>query len=88
MSDFLFSIKKSHPNHQIDQETITMNEAAFDVALDLMRRLPPQGCEKHLTDLVALAPDLCESLLTAVDQPLKVAKGFIFFYLRILKKNN
>lgn len=44
-----------------------------------MRRLPPQGCEKHLTDLVALAPDLCESLLTAVDQPLKVAKGFIIF---------
>lgn len=50
------------------------SELRLDSSLDLMRRLPPQGCEKHLTDLVALAPDLCESLLTAVDQPLKVAK--------------
>ncbi|KAL3102180.1 hypothetical protein niasHS_003589 [Heterodera schachtii] len=49
-------------------------ELRLDSSLDLMRRLPPQNCEKHLTDLVALAPDLCESLLTAVDQPLKVAK--------------
>jgi len=42
--------------------------------LDLMRRLPPQNCEKHLIDLIELAPDLCEHLLSAVDQPLKVAK--------------
>ena len=39
-----------------------------------MRRLPPQQCEKHLTDLIDLAPQLCEDLLSSVDQPLKVAK--------------
>uniref|UniRef100_A0A914I6K7 DNA replication licensing factor MCM2 n=1 Tax=Globodera rostochiensis TaxID=31243 RepID=A0A914I6K7_GLORO len=50
------------------------SELRLDSSLDLMRRLPPQNCEKNLTDLVALAPDLCESLLTAIDQPLKVAK--------------
>lgn len=46
----------------------------LDCSLDLMRRLPPQNCEKHLIDLIELAPDLCESLLNQVDQPLKVAK--------------
>lgn len=50
------------------------SELRLDACLDLMRRLPPQGCEKHLSDLVALAPELCDSLLQAVDQPLKVAK--------------
>jgi len=51
-----------------------MSEMRMDCALDLMRRLPPQDCEKHLVDLIQLAPDLCENLLSAVDQPLKVAK--------------
>lgn len=46
----------------------------MDCSLDLMRRLPPQNCEKHLIDLIEIAPDLCENLLSAVDQPLKVAK--------------
>uniref|UniRef100_A0A914NEU9 F-actin-capping protein subunit beta n=1 Tax=Meloidogyne incognita TaxID=6306 RepID=A0A914NEU9_MELIC len=50
------------------------SDLRLDACLDLMRRLPPQGCEKHLSDLVALAPELCDSLLQAVDQPLKVAK--------------
>ncbi|KAI1712007.1 f-actin capping protein, beta subunit domain-containing protein [Ditylenchus destructor] len=51
-----------------------MSEMRLDCSLDLMRRLPPQNCEKHLIDLIELAPDLCESLLNQVDQPLKVAK--------------
>lgn len=46
----------------------------MDCSLDLMRRLPPQKCEQHLVDLIELAPDLCEGLLSTVDQPLKVAK--------------
>uniref|UniRef100_A0A914E5D0 F-actin-capping protein subunit beta n=1 Tax=Acrobeloides nanus TaxID=290746 RepID=A0A914E5D0_9BILA len=51
-----------------------MGETQLDCGLDLMRRLPPQQCEKHLTDLIDLAPQLCEDLLSSVDQPLKVAK--------------
>jgi capping protein beta len=46
----------------------------MDCALDLMRRLPPQQIEKNLIDLIDLAPQLCEDLLTSVDQPLKIAK--------------
>lgn len=46
----------------------------MDCALDLMRRLPPQQIEKNLIDLIDLAPDLCEELLSSVDQPLKIAK--------------
>jgi capping protein beta len=39
-----------------------------------MRRLPPQQIEKNLSDLIDLAPDLCEDLLSSVDQPLKIAR--------------
>lgn len=46
----------------------------LDYALDLMRRLPPQQIEKNLTNLIDLVPDLCEDLLSAIDQPLKVAR--------------
>lgn len=46
----------------------------IDRALDLMRRLPPQHIEKNLSDLIDLVPELCEELLSAVDQPLKVAR--------------
>ncbi|XP_003387876.1 PREDICTED: F-actin-capping protein subunit beta-like [Amphimedon queenslandica] len=46
----------------------------LDCALDLMRRLPPQQIEKNLSDLIELVPDLCEDLLSSVDQPLKIAK--------------
>ncbi|XP_038060945.1 F-actin-capping protein subunit beta-like isoform X2 [Patiria miniata] len=46
----------------------------LDCALDLMRRLPPQEIEKNLSDLIDLVPDLCEDLLSSVDQPLKIAR--------------
>eukprot|EP01096_Ripella_sp_DP13-Kostka_P003664 TRINITY_DN154_c0_g1_i1.p2 TRINITY_DN154_c0_g1~~TRINITY_DN154_c0_g1_i1.p2 ORF type:complete len:293 (-),score=153.64 TRINITY_DN154_c0_g1_i1:102-920(-) len=45
----------------------------LDCALDLMRRLPPTKIEDNLAGLIDLVPDLCEHLLSAVDQPLKVA---------------
>jgi capping protein beta len=45
----------------------------LDCALDLMRRLPPSQTEQNLTGLIDLVPDLVEDLLSAVDQPLKVA---------------
>ena len=52
----------ANPDHQLD------------CALDLMRRLPPQTVERDLSNLIELVPDLCEDLLAAVDQPLKVSK--------------
>jgi capping protein beta len=45
----------------------------LDYALDLMRRLPPSQIEKNLAGLIDLVPDLVEDLLSAVDQPLKIA---------------
>jgi len=45
----------------------------LDCALDLMRRLPPSHIEDNLAGLLDLVPDLMEQLLSAVDQPLKVA---------------
>ncbi|KAG8236625.1 hypothetical protein J437_LFUL016457 [Ladona fulva] len=51
-----------------------MSENQLDCALDLMRRLPPQQIEKNLSDLIDLVPDLCEDLLSSVDQPLKIAR--------------
>jgi len=45
----------------------------LDCALDLMRRLPPANIEENLAGLIDLAPDLLEDLLSAVDQPLKIA---------------
>ncbi|CAH0763110.1 unnamed protein product [Bemisia tabaci] len=51
-----------------------MTELQMDCALDLMRRLPPQQVEKNLSDLIDLVPDLCEDLLSSVDQPLKIAR--------------
>ena len=50
------------------------NGQKLDFALDLMRRLPPQQIEKNLTQLIDLVPNLCEDLLSAIDQPLKVAR--------------
>merc|ERR1711963_441332 len=52
--------------------TATMADA-LDCALDLMRRLPPSDIEDNLAGLIDLVPDLCEHLLSAVDQPLKIA---------------
>ncbi|CAJ0945912.1 unnamed protein product, partial [Mesorhabditis belari] len=51
-----------------------MSEQQLDCALDLMRRLPPQQCEKNLNDLIDLVPSLMDDLLSMVDQPLRVAK--------------
>jgi len=45
----------------------------LDCALDLMRRMPPSDIEDNLANLIDLVPDLCEHLLSAVDQPLKIA---------------
>jgi len=45
----------------------------LDCALDLMRRLPPTKIEDNLACLIDLVPDLTEQLLSAVDQPLKIA---------------
>jgi capping protein beta len=50
-----------------------MTDQQLDCALDLMRRLPPQQIETNLSDLIDLVPDLCEDLLSSIDQPLKVA---------------
>jgi len=47
--------------------------AKLDCALDLMRRLPPAQIEDNLAGLIDLAPELMEDLLSAVDQPLKIA---------------
>jgi len=38
-----------------------------------MRRLPPSQIEDNLQGLIDLVPDLTEELLSAVDQPLKIA---------------
>ncbi|ESN95613.1 hypothetical protein HELRODRAFT_86506 [Helobdella robusta] len=46
----------------------------LDSALDLMRRLPPQKIDKNLSDLIDLVPNLCEDLLSAVDQPLQIMR--------------
>ena len=45
----------------------------LDCALDLLRRLPPQNVEENVSNLVNLAPDIYEALLSSVDQPLKVS---------------
>ncbi|CAH0694474.1 unnamed protein product [Spodoptera exigua] len=51
-----------------------MTDQQMDCALDLMRRLPPQQIEKNLTDLIDLVPNMCDDLLSSVDQPLKIAQ--------------
>jgi len=45
----------------------------LDCSLDLMRRLPPNQIEENLAGLLDMVPELTEQLLSAVDQPLKVA---------------
>lgn len=46
----------------------------FDSALDLLRRLNPKHTTSHLNNLISLAPDLTEDLLSSVDQPLAVRR--------------
>ncbi|KAA0200262.1 F-actin capping protein subunit beta [Fasciolopsis buskii] len=42
--------------------------------MDLMRRLPPQKIDRTLLDVINLVPDLCEDILSSIDQPLKIAR--------------
>ncbi|KAJ3616138.1 hypothetical protein Zmor_012040 [Zophobas morio] len=51
-----------------------MSDAQIDYALDLMRRLPPQRTQENLANLLDLVPLIGESLLSMIDQPLKIAK--------------
>ncbi len=46
----------------------------LDCALDMMRRLPPHHVERNLSNLIDIVPELCEDLLSSVDQPLKIQK--------------
>lgn len=59
------------------QETTPLHSSPMadklDCALDLMRRLPPAQIEDNLAGLIDLVPELTEELLSAVDQPLKIA---------------
>ena len=57
-----------------DDNNAVDTQAKLDFALDLMRRLPPQSIESNLSSLVDLTPELSEDLLSAIDQPLKVAR--------------
>jgi len=50
-----------------------MSDNPLDCALDLMRRLPPSQIEDNLAGLIDIVPSLTEQLLSAVDQPLKIA---------------
>lgn len=45
----------------------------IDCSLDLLRRLPPSNIDNHLRNVIKLLPDLTDDLLSAVDQPLKIA---------------
>lgn len=55
---------KLHSNfHQPAQLTITR---------DLLRRLDPKDTAQHLKNIIQIAPDLAEDLLSSVDQPLTV----------------
>ena len=47
-------------------------DVKLDRALDLLRRLPPQNVEKNLSHIINLVPEICEDILSSVDQPLKV----------------
>ena len=58
---------------RMSRKSFLQTDQQLDCALDLMRRLPPQQIEKNLSDLIDLVPDLCEDLLSSIDQPLKVA---------------
>ena len=63
----------THLPFNFDKWHKLQTDQQLDCALDLMRRLPPQQIEKNLSDLIDLVPDLCEDLLSSIDQPLKVA---------------
>eukprot|EP00002_Diphylleia_rotans_P029055 TRINITY_DN5887_c0_g1_i1.p1 TRINITY_DN5887_c0_g1~~TRINITY_DN5887_c0_g1_i1.p1 ORF type:complete len:275 (+),score=73.61 TRINITY_DN5887_c0_g1_i1:76-900(+) len=52
-------------------------EEQLECALDLMRRMPPAQIQDNLSGLIDLCPDLTESLLGSVDQPLAVEKDTV-----------
>ena len=51
-----------------------MSNEQLGAGLDLMRRLPPSDVEDNLYYLLDLVPDLTESLLATVDQPIRKAR--------------
>ncbi|KAK1832814.1 F-actin-capping protein subunit beta [Podospora conica] len=51
-----------------------MSVDPFDSALDLLRRLNPKHTAEHLNNIISIAPDLTEDLLSSVDQPLTVRR--------------
>ncbi|TPX39065.1 hypothetical protein SeMB42_g06492 [Synchytrium endobioticum] len=62
------------PPHQASRDCTMASTDPLDCALDLMRRLPPNKAEENLANLIDLAPSLTEDLLSAVDQPSKLAR--------------
>ncbi|RVX72853.1 F-actin-capping protein subunit beta [Exophiala mesophila] len=50
------------------------DDAQFDAALDLLRRLSPLSVADNLKAITTLVPDLEEDLLSSVDQPLTSAR--------------
>lgn len=62
------------PVHFQLSQTVLGTMASLKAALDLMRRLPPSKVEENLADLVELAPDMQEDLLSTIDQPLQVQR--------------
>ncbi|KAK5088273.1 F-actin-capping protein subunit beta [Lithohypha guttulata] len=49
-------------------------DTQLDAALDLLRRLSPLEIKQNLAKITQLVPDIQEDLLSAVDQPLEVAR--------------
>lgn len=49
-----------------------MSAQPLDVALDLLRRLPPANVVSNLNTLVSIFPHLADDLYSSVDQPLEV----------------
>ena len=41
----------------------------LDAALDLLRRMPPTHIDTNLSNVIDIAPDLCENLLQACPTP-------------------
>merc|ERR1712193_349016 len=70
----------THPIFESDFDCLTEKKMKteldhqLDCALDMMRRLPPHHVERNLSNLIDIVPDLCEDLLSSVDQPLKIQK--------------
>lgn len=55
-------------------EALRPNKADSILCRDLLRRLSPLKVSENVSHITTLVPDLTEDLLSAVDQPLKVAR--------------